>query len=115
MSSNPVQPLSQGQTQQALQSGAHHGYFVRNAVALDELFDQAVGDQDFETLSAHFARMSTEAPRGSFERRFGAIMCNFLDVFSRDHGAKAELGDLARARQTAAALEAAPTVQQEGQ
>ena len=65
------------------------------------------GDED-ETISSRSARAAEKG------KPWGVAMSKFLDIFQKDHGAKAQAGDLERAKaveQTelqSGAVEAAP-------
>ena len=117
MSTNPVQPLDPARVQRTEEEATHHGYFVRNAIQLDRSMATALAmtNDPNVTMSCVFAEWATEKPNGSIESEIGKAACRVLNFFDRDHGAAAEIGDLARDQASAAAIEAAPTVQQEGQ
>ena len=115
--STAVTPLTPQQAQISERGSLDHTYPVRVALSLDKLLATAfymTRDTD-KTMSTVFAEWATRKPQGSFDQVLGQHMCDFLNLFSKDHGAKAELGDLARAQATVNAIETDPTVQQEGQ
>ena len=69
-----------------------HGYIIRCLLAFDVLCNVIFlkGRLD-ETISAHSARAAMDG------KIWGIWMSKFLDIFQKDHGAKAILGDEARA------------------
>jgi|SRR6185437_5287011 len=69
-----------------------HGYIVRCLLAFDVLCNVVFfkGRLD-ETISAHSARAAMEG------KLWGIWMSKFLDIFQKNHGAQAILGDEARA------------------
>lgn len=117
MSTSAVQPLTPKEAQKSEQGSLDHTYPVRVAVSLDKLLATAffmTSDTD-KTMSTVFAEWATKKPKGSFDQMLGQHMCEFLNLFSKDHGAKAELGDLVRAEQDVKDIKTDPTVHQEGQ
>ncbi len=92
---NPVQPLTPDQVRQAEANAGKEGYARRLPVALDIAIDEAAGGPMDETISS---RMSRWAVMGGVRGVIGRGMCRFLNIFSKDHGPHAQVGDLTRAR-----------------
>lgn len=107
--SDPVTPLNAEQTASAELHSMREGYIVRLLVSLDKEINIASGGESDETISARAARLATMVPATPLEKAqhdYGVLMCNFLNLFQADHGAKAIAGDEARAEQTASTEEA---------
>lgn len=68
-------------------------YIHRVLVALDMLVNVIFMGHPCETISARSARAATEG------KRWGILMSKFLDIFQRDHGARAQAADYERAMQ----------------
>lgn len=88
---NPVTPLTPDQTAQQEQQAAKEGYAHREAVALDVFVNETLGGPMGETISSRAARAAVEG------KWWGIVMSKFLNLFQKDHGAKAVAGDLERA------------------
>ena len=88
-SSNAV--LSPRQIEHEENETTKEGYVRRVLVALDQFGNVVFGGDPDETISSRSARA---AERGN---RLGKFMCWWLDKLQRDHGQKAECGDLERA------------------
>ncbi len=83
--------LSQRQIEQQEQETCKEGYVHRVLVALDQFGNVVLGGDPDETISARSARA---VERGNW---LGKFMCWWLDKLQRNHGEKAECGDLERA------------------
>jgi hypothetical protein len=94
---DPIQPLDPDQTALAEQQATHHNFLMRNLVSLDDELNVLTGGLPDETVSARMARWDTEDK--GIKHEVGEIMSKGLDLFEKDHGAKAEAGDDARARE----------------
>ena len=94
---DPVQPLDAQQTAAAEKRALHHGYFVRNFLALDDLFATLTGDKvEGESESARWARLALLKPETTMEQLgydIGVIGIRCLDVIQDNHGALAIAGD----------------------
>lgn len=91
-----VTPLNGSQTlTQEAQAGSE-GYFLRALIAVDMAANVALGGQEDETISTDAALM---AQKHEF---VGVVVSRMLDLFQRNHGAKAAAGDLERAEAEAA-------------
>ena len=98
---NPIAPLDPEQTATAEQQAAGEHYPVRALVALDQDVATDLGDQvPDETISAWCARLATT--KQGLPRLIGVGMSKFLNLFQKDHGAKAQAGDYERAENVAA-------------
>lgn len=103
--SNPITPLTPAQTATAEFKALHHGYIVRNLIAVDTALNVASDGYEDETISSRAARYATMTPTTKLQQvqhDYGVLMSHFLDVFQTDHGSKAEAGDYADAEQIAA-------------
>lgn len=87
-----ITPLTPAEEAAQEQKTAREGYVHRVAVAVDQGLDVACGGSPDETISSRFARA---ADRGS---RIGILGCKFLNLFQKNHGAKAQAGDVERAK-----------------
>lgn len=111
--SDPVTPMDPAKVARTEYEATHHSYLGRDAVALDDFVDALTDGPLDETISARMARWATESKFGTFKHFIGTKVCQGLNLIDKDHGAGAEIGDLARAQAEAATEQAAPTVQQE--
>lgn len=91
--SDPIQPLSPEEEQQQESEVRKESYPLRTLVAFDQMVNVATGGHPDETISARAGRSAVAG------RVWGKVMSRFLNLFQKDHGAKAEAGDLARAKQ----------------
>jgi len=91
--SDPITPLTPEQTAIAEQKALHESYLHRALVGLDQFMNVLTDGDPDETISARSARAEE---RG---KEWGVVMCKFLNVFQKDHGAQAQAGDTARAEQ----------------
>ena len=89
---DPITPLTP--TEQAKQEAgaAREGYLHRSLVALDIFANVLTGGYPDETISSRSARA---AEAGKW---WGIAMSRFLNLFQSDHGAKAQAGDIERAK-----------------
>jgi len=94
--SSPITPLDPQQTAAQEAQAAKEGYVHRILVAFD-IFSNVLtdGDED-ETISSRSARAAEKG------KPWGIAMSKFLDIFQKDHGAKAQAGDVERAAAVAA-------------
>ena len=92
MSDSPVTPLTPEQTAQQEQQAAEEGWIHRDLVAIDQagnvIFLRGLPD---ETISSHASRAAADG------HEWGKILSTALDWFQKNHGPKAEAGDLERA------------------
>lgn len=77
----------------AKKRATHHGYFRRVLLGLDLFGNILTGGKVGETISS---RSQHAADRGSWA---GKAMTGFLQLFQKDHGHLAEIGDEARAEE----------------
>jgi hypothetical protein len=89
--SDGITPLTPSQVAAQESQAAHEGYFKRDLIALDMGVNVVTGGLPDETISSRWAR---SAEQGHIVGELGS---KFLDVFQKDHGAKAQAGDTERA------------------
>ncbi len=92
MNSDPIIPLTPEQAAQQESQAAKEGTIHKDLVAADIAANVVLlhGQED-ETISSHAARADEEG------KWWGKLLSRFLDFFERDHGAKAQAGDVERA------------------
>jgi hypothetical protein len=90
--SDGITPLNPNQEATQERLAIEHGYIIRVLLALDMFCNVVLfrGRLD-ETISTHSARAAVEG------KCWGIWMSKFLNLFEKDHGAKASAGDLIRA------------------
>ena len=91
--SSPITPLDPQQTAEQEQQASQEGYLHRDAVALDIFINVFTGGKEDETISSRAARAAEVG------KKWGVDMSKFLNLFQKDHGAKAQAGDVARANE----------------
>lgn len=89
---NPITPLDPTQTQHEEEQAAKEGYVHRALVGLDQFVNVLTGGEPDETISSRAARASVKG------KIWGKAMSGFLNLFQKDHGAKAQAGDTERAK-----------------
>lgn len=89
---DPITPLTPEQVKKQEAQAAAESYLHRDVVAIDQTANVILlkGQPD-ETISSHAARAATEG------KWWGNTLSKFLNLFQKDHGAKAQAGDLERA------------------
>lgn len=89
---DPITPLTPEQVKEQEAQAAKEGWVHRDLVAVDIAANVVVfkGQPD-ETISSHAARAATKG------KWWGRTLSRFLNLFQKDHGAKAQAGDLERA------------------
>jgi hypothetical protein len=95
--SDPITPLTPAQTSAQEATAAKEGYIHRDLVAFDQMVNVLADGKPDETISSRAARADEQG------KWWGRAMSRLLDFFQKDHGAKAQAGDVERA----AAVEAA--------
>jgi hypothetical protein len=85
------QPLTPAQVAQAELQAAHEGYLHKVAVGFDQFMNTATGGNPDETISSRSQRLADGG------NEFAKLLTHGLDVIQKDHGRKAEAGDLERA------------------
>jgi uncharacterized protein YfaQ (DUF2300 family) len=93
----PVIPLTPEQVAQAEAQAAKEGFLHRTLVGLDIFANVLTGGNEDETISSRSSRAATQG------KKWGIVMSKFLDIFQRDHGPKAQSGDVERAQAVIAA------------
>lgn len=101
--SDPVAPLTPAQVAVQEMQAAHEAYLERVLVALDKFVATAAGATPDTTISAD-AGIAAFQDKG-FKRLYGRVMSGFLNLFQRDHGAKAAAGDVAQAEAAISVIE----------
>lgn len=91
----PTQPLTPEELAQAAKNAAHESYPHRLLVDADIAIDEAADGPMDETISSRMSRWSRMT---GWRKRVGGAMCKFLNVFQRNHGPRAEVGDIVRAK-----------------
>lgn len=89
--SDPVTPLTAGETAQQENQAAHEAYVHRLLVAFDQFMNVVTDGDPDETISARAARAAEKG------KPWGVALSRFLNVFQKNHGAKAQAGDAERA------------------
>jgi hypothetical protein len=92
MADNPITPLTSDQVAQQEAQAAHEAYIRRLLVGFDQFMNVVTDGDPDETISSRAARAAEKG------KPWGVAMSKFLDVFQKDHGAKAQAGDLERAQ-----------------
>jgi hypothetical protein len=90
--SDGITPLTPEQIAAQEAKAAREGYIKRDLIALDMLGNVLSGGHPDETISSRLAR-AAEA-----HEVVGEIGSKILDVFQHNHGAKAQAGDVERAK-----------------
>ena len=91
--SSGITPLNPEQTKKQEQKADSEGYIHRVLVGADQETNILTGGLPDETISSRAARA---AQHGS---RTGRVLSRFLDLFQRNHGAKAVAADEQRAKE----------------
>lgn len=89
--SDGITPLTPAQEAQSEQQASQEGYLKRVLVAFDIFVNVLFNGREDETISSRSSRAATEG------KLWGIVLSKFLDLFEKDHGAKAEAGDVERA------------------
>lgn len=92
---DPVAPITSTQTGAQETQALHEGFIKRDLIAIDQAANVLTGGLPDETISSRLARDAEK------HELVGEIGSKILDVFQKDHGVKAQAGDLARAEQVA--------------
>jgi hypothetical protein len=87
-----VTPLTGAQTAMQEARAKQEGYFIRVLIAVDMAANVALGGQEDETISSDTALMARK------HEFVGVVLSRMLDLFQKNHGAKAAAGDLERAQ-----------------
>ena len=89
--SNGITPLTPAQVAAQEAQATHEGYIKRDLIALDMGVNVLSGGLPDETISSRWARGAEQ------HHKLDELGSKFLDVFQKDHGAKAQAGDTERA------------------
>lgn len=98
--SDGIVPLTDAQVVAQEAKTAKENFVQRDLVAVDQCANVLTGGLPDETISSRLARAAEQ------HEVVGEIGSKILDVFQRDHGAKAQAGDLERADAVAMAEKA---------
>jgi hypothetical protein len=83
-------PLTPEQIAAAELKASHEGYLHKVLVGLDQFLNTAAGGNPDETISSRSQRLSDQG------NEFAKLLTYGLDLIQKDHGRKAEAGDLER-------------------
>ena len=100
--SDGIDPLTPEQQATQEAEASKEGFIKHNLIALDMLGNTLTGGKPDETISSRLAR-SAEAGH-----KIGILGSKILDAFQRNHGAKAQAGDVERAKEVEALEENSP-------
>lgn len=100
MSNDGITPLTPEQFQVQEAKASREGYIHRDLVALDIGVNVVAGGLPDETISSRLARDAEE------HKPLGELGSKILDIFQKDHGAKAQAGDVERAQKVIATEQA---------
>ncbi len=89
--SSPITPLTPDETAAEEQQAAREAYVHRVLVAFDQFMNVVSDGDPDETISARAARAAEKG------KPWGVGLSKFLNLFQKDHGAKAQAGDVERA------------------
>jgi hypothetical protein len=89
----PTHSLSPSETAEQEREAASEGYIHRALVGFDQFVNVLTGGYPDETISSRSARAAESG------QLWGIAMSWFLDLFQSNHGAKAQAGDVERARE----------------
>ena len=89
--SDPITPLTPEQVATQKAHAAAESYLHRDLVAFDQMVNVIADGHPDETISSRAARADLKG------HWWGRAMSRFLDLFQKDHGAKAMIGDAERA------------------
>ncbi len=85
------QPLTPEQVAKQELQAAHEGYLHKVAVGFDQFMNVTTGGLPDETISSRAQRLAGNG------NEFAKLLTHGLDLIQKDHGRKAEAGDLERA------------------
>ena len=95
----PITPLDPATTALQEAQARKDSYFVRVLIAVDMAANVALGGEEDETMSTDSALLARK------HEFVGSVVSRLLDLFQRNHGAKAAAGDLQRAKAIEATLD----------
>lgn len=91
--SDGITPLTPEQVAIQEAQTSKEGFIKRDLIALDMLANVLAAGHPDETISSRLARDAEQ------HKRVGEIGSKILDIFQHDHGAKAQAGDVERAKE----------------
>lgn len=86
-----ITPLTPTEEAKDEASALKEGYLHRVLVGFDMFVNVVANGHPSETISSRSSRAAAEG------KRWGKVMCGFLNLFQSNHGPKAQAGDIARA------------------
>lgn len=86
-----VKPLDLDETNKARAQAKKESYPIKVLIGFDQFVNVIAGGHPGETISARSARAATQG------KLWGKAMSGFLNLFQKNHGARAQAGDLERA------------------
>jgi hypothetical protein len=89
--SDPITPLTPAQVAKQEAQASKEGYLHKDLVGLDQFTTVLTGGNPDETISSRSARAAEQG------KTWGTLMSKFLNLFQKDHGPKAQAGDVERA------------------
>jgi hypothetical protein len=92
--STGITPLTPDQIAAQEMQALHEGYIKKLLVGLDMFVNVSMDGSPDETISSRAARWATNGT--GIKRHVGILVSKGLDLVQKDHGAKAEAGDLGR-------------------
>lgn len=87
-----ITPLTPQQLTKQENQTAHEQYIHRALIGLDQFMNVLTDGDPDETISARAARAAEKG------KPWGIAMSKFLDLFQKNHGPKAQAGDVERAQ-----------------
>lgn len=87
-----ITPLTPEQIAKQEQQAAHEEYLHRVVVGLDQFLNVLTDGDNDETISSRAARAAEQG------KKWGIDLSKILDDFQRNHGPKAQAGDVERAQ-----------------
>ena len=106
--STGIAPLTPQQAVAQEQKAAAEAYPKRLLIALDMFINVLTDGDPDETISSRAARAAQQG------KGWGIEMSKFLDLFQKDHGAKAQAGDTVRAEDVVATEQASGDLDAKG-
>jgi hypothetical protein len=92
---DPIVPLTPEQVAHQEAQTAKEGYLHKDLVGFDQFINVLTGGNPDETISSRSARAAEKG------KTWGIAMSKFLNLFQKDHGPKAQAGDVERAAKVA--------------
>lgn len=87
----PIRPLTPEEQAGAEAVADHHRYWARLIIGVDLFVNVIFNGRPGETISSRSARAALQG------KRWGILLCKFLNLFEKNHSAFATAGDRERA------------------